>query len=213
MPSNNASAWPWMTLMGVRSSWAISAIRLRRSCSWRARLAAIWLKAAPTRPSSSLLLISTRVFRSPPAMRPAARANSRNGAVIWRTSNPPRIKATLPAANAARNTARFTRARNSARSGSICGAIIPAPWTSSAPTVRPRTTMGSPLSHSCGDTWRPMSVRAVSATTWRVAASTTSRRLEPIMPIMLCIMGMLPIMPVPEAVRNRWTPAHEPLRA
>ena len=49
-----------MAASGVRSSWETVAIRSRRSASTCARSAAIWLKAAASRPTSSVDVVRTR---------------------------------------------------------------------------------------------------------------------------------------------------------
>ena len=85
-PSWTASAWPMMTLTGVRNSWAISAVIWRRNSVERTNSAFIRLNEAASSPSSSRLRTGTSCFNWPAETAWVAAVNSRIGRVRVRES-------------------------------------------------------------------------------------------------------------------------------
>ena len=139
-PSSSAS-WPACRIaMGVRSSWATSATRLRRICSCRSRVPAIWSKAAASSRSSPGARISpTRAARSPAAMARVTAISRVTGRVIRRATASPvssASRAASPAAPAMARSSAVCRLRSAAASPE------PVDRTSAVPTRWPRTTTG-----------------------------------------------------------------------
>ena len=137
-PSSSAS-WPaCRTAIGVRSSWATSATRSRRSCSCRSSVSAIWSKAvASSRSSPGAGICPTRAVRSP---RPIARVT----AISFPTGRVIRPATASPVSSA--STAASPAAPAIARKSAVCrvwfAAARPEPvnLTTAVPTGVPRTT-------------------------------------------------------------------------
>ena len=125
--------------MGVRSSWATSATRLRRICSCRSKVLAIWSKAAASSRNSSAARISpTRAARSPAAMARVAAISRVTGRVIRRATASPvssASRAASPAVPAMARSSAVCRTRLAALSPELVGRIT------AVPTRSPRTTI------------------------------------------------------------------------
>jgi trimeric autotransporter adhesin len=180
-PSSSAS-WPACRMaMGVRSSWATSATRLRRICSCRSRAPAIWSKAAASSRSSAGARISpTRAARSPAAMARVTAMSRVTGRVIRRATASPVTRASSAARPAAP-----AMARSSAASRTRSAALSPEPVdrTSAVPTRWWPTTIGrldpgpvAALKSDEATTTRPPRSRIRTAVPVLVASSRTGER-------------------------------------
>ena len=89
VPSRRPSIYARMTVSGVRSSWAMSAVICRRRTLARARSALSWLKASVSVPNSSAERTGTSCLSSPAAMAWMAWVRSRRGRVRVRASRTP----------------------------------------------------------------------------------------------------------------------------
>ena len=180
-PSSSAS-WPACRIaMGVRSSWATSATRLRRICSCRSRVPAIWSKAAASSRSSPAARISpTRAARSPAAMARVAAISRVTGRVIRRATASP-----VSSASRAARPAAPAMARSNAVSRTRSAALSPerVDRTTAVPTRWPWATTGR---LDCGPgaaakpseevTTRPAGSRIWTAAPVCVARSRTRER-------------------------------------
>ena len=172
-PSSSAS-WPaCRTAIGVRSSWATSATRARRSCSCRSSVSAIWSKAvASSRSSPGAGICPTRAVRSP---RPIARV----AAISFPTGRVIRPATASPVSSA--STAASPAAPAIARKSAVCrvwfAAARPEPvnLTTAAPTGVPRTTMAALPCGLAARSAKPRETATVRPAWSRISASAPTR--------------------------------------
>lgn len=158
----------------MRSSWATSAAKARRSRSSSSIASAILLKARAISPSSSSPSYSTRWERSPAAMARAARVSSRAGAVARRASTAPSPMARIPAAIPPARRSRFTEARNASSWGSTPGS---GRRTTAVPTTEPPTSIRIRRSGPSGPL--PIISRCIRAMALAAAPAAGSQTVRP----------------------------------